>query len=598
MARKLALPIAILFLSVLACERARYPFGTPTPAVTATPCSPTTVIRRESVNGIVAHFYCGVSTHDQEVGLVSIRSALAAMPAYVRPVGQAFFFADLEQGLLVEYNWLGGAVSLEQLRREWVEHELAGQVVAGGIFIYIQPTHAGSSQSDYLIRATVLHEMHHVLQNTLVNSNSPPPMWLMEGGASTFTNLELNGPDHTIMFALEDDNCQYPLTDLAYPKEGVPFGCYYLEGARAVELLVHDFGKDHYYRLLQETGRQGAFTPAFAYLYGYPFEDFSHAFDGYVKSGYRVRPLVSGAKISVTPLPAFNPSPTPAGPVQPTPTLAPDKEWRTGKIAFASNRSGRFQIYLMKPDGTELRQLTASEGDNTSPSWSGDGKQIYFVSTRDGNSEIYVMSADGSAQTNLTRDSHEDRMPAWLTIHKVAFMSDREGFVLLFVMDEDGSHVTSFPDSRIAPGGRLMCITSVGGQMVAFSTQEDGYRVTRFLDLTTGNTRMVPELSGQQDRSCPFAPALGMTYIMLAISDRSGHNEIYRYDLRTGTEVQLTKAGQPSQEITRSTSQTWLALSSRQSGNWDIYVMREASRRLWNITNDPGDDIQPAWQPY
>ncbi len=41
------------------------------------------------------------------------------------------------------------------------------------------------------------------------------------------------------------------------------------------------------------------------------------------------------------------------------------------------------------------------------------GAKIAFASNRDGNFEIYVMNADGSDQTNLTNDPEYDWAPAW-----------------------------------------------------------------------------------------------------------------------------------------------------------------------------------------
>jgi redox-regulated HSP33 family molecular chaperone len=39
--------------------------------------------------------------------------------------------------------------------------------------------------------------------------------------------------------------------------------------------------------------------------------------------------------------------------------------------------------------------------------------KIAFTSNRDGNIEIYVMNADGSGQTRLTTNAASDRFPAW-----------------------------------------------------------------------------------------------------------------------------------------------------------------------------------------
>ena len=73
------------------------------------------------------------------------------------------------------------------------------------------------------------------------------------------------------------------------------------------------------------------------------------------------------------------------------------------KIAFASNRDGNFDIYVMNADGTNPIRLTNNGGFDEDPSFSPDGSKIAFVSDRDsGNAEIYVMNADGSNITRLT----------------------------------------------------------------------------------------------------------------------------------------------------------------------------------------------------
>jgi TolB protein len=49
-----------------------------------------------------------------------------------------------------------------------------------------------------------------------------------------------------------------------------------------------------------------------------------------------------------------------------SPTWAPDSR----HLAFQSNRSGSWQIYIMRLDSTEARPIT-TQGNNTSPAWSG-----------------------------------------------------------------------------------------------------------------------------------------------------------------------------------------------------------------------------------
>ena len=47
------------------------------------------------------------------------------------------------------------------------------------------------------------------------------------------------------------------------------------------------------------------------------------------------------------------------------------------------------------------------------PSFSADGSKIAFASDRDGDYEIYVMNSDGSGQTNLTNNAAGDSDPSF-----------------------------------------------------------------------------------------------------------------------------------------------------------------------------------------
>ena len=48
------------------------------------------------------------------------------------------------------------------------------------------------------------------------------------------------------------------------------------------------------------------------------------------------------------------------------------------RIAFASNRNSSYQIFTMKPDGTDVMLIANTEGRATAPQWGRDGLRIYF----------------------------------------------------------------------------------------------------------------------------------------------------------------------------------------------------------------------------
>ncbi|MCB1197344.1 MAG: Tol-Pal system beta propeller repeat protein TolB [Deltaproteobacteria bacterium] len=84
------------------------------------------------------------------------------------------------------------------------------------------------------------------------------------------------------------------------------------------------------------------------------------------------------------------------------------------KIAFSGMDTDRkVDIFVMNTDGSNLKRLTYDTGHNEDPTWAPDGNFIAFTSNRTGKSQIYMMRPNGKMQTQLTFKPWDHFMPAW-----------------------------------------------------------------------------------------------------------------------------------------------------------------------------------------
>ncbi len=72
-------------------------------------------------------------------------------------------------------------------------------------------------------------------------------------------------------------------------------------------------------------------------------------------------------------------------------SLSPSGEWilLQGNAKASSTKKENLDIFVIKPDGTQLTQLTFHPSPDFCPEWSADGKQIYFISSRGTKKDSY-----------------------------------------------------------------------------------------------------------------------------------------------------------------------------------------------------------------
>jgi TolB protein len=144
------------------------------------------------------------------------------------------------------------------------------------------------------------------------------------------------------------------------------------------------------------------------------------------------------------------------------PRWSPDGRW----IAYDNA-----DIFIMRPDGTDNRNLTESERYDTTPSWSPDGQWIVWIY---GGNELYRMRVDGSDVQQVTSTEAFIEFPQfspdgeWI-IFNATFGSDRD----IYRVRVDGSELQNLTN---ASGDDTHATFSPEGEWILF----EGFRGQRY----------------------------------------------------------------------------------------------------------------------
>jgi len=145
----------------------------------------------------------------------------------------------------------------------------------------------------------------------------------------------------------------------------------------------------------------------------------------------------------ISPTETSQPKPTETELPTVTPISTATPEPIRGLIAFHSNRSGNNDIYVMLPDGTDMRQLTFSLYDDRAAAWSPDGSEIAYQSNSDGDYEIYTINVDSGNIHQVTSNDCDDFSPVWSPNgRQFVFYSDCDGNREIFTIGMNGSNRT------------------------------------------------------------------------------------------------------------------------------------------------------------
>ena len=259
------------------------------------------------------------------------------------------------------------------------------------------------------------------------------------------------------------------------------------------------------------------------------------------------------------------------------------------KIAFAS-RGG---IYVMNVDGSGIRRVTSGDSWAAGPSWSPDGSQIAFSWHRDGQTDIYAINVDGSGLKQVTDDGFYDKEPAWSPDGaRIAFASAENRTSDIYLINLDGSERTLLYGTV---RNERSPAWSPDGSTIAFTSEErpDGgnlndeiFKIN--LDLS-GFARLTNR--GWDDETPSWNPYGDK---LVFSSNQVGNSEIYVMEADTPT-VRLRAT--PTPHVIPLPTSTVLSVPPHDPYATPGPDPDVVAGKLFRLTRTWGAERDPAWSP-
>ena len=258
------------------------------------------------------------------------------------------------------------------------------------------------------------------------------------------------------------------------------------------------------------------------------------------------------------------------------------------------------EIYALRPDGTESRQLTHDTSLDATPDWSPDGRHIVFIRVQDTTSaaspsgpEIWVMNADGSGQRRLVDATNSPEHPRWSPDgQQIAFEAydPSVGMFRPYLISADGSNVHAL--SSTAGNAASGEWSPDGTQLLFLSNRAAPYSYAMYVVQIdgSGEHQVVGDSACTADVSDPRWSPDGARIAYTCHASSGGAIYTIRTD-GTGR-VPVTA---PGWGPAWSPDGRQLALGSSRDGGYDVYIVDMSSGAVSRVTRDGATYGVAAW---
>lgn len=260
----------------------------------------------------------------------------------------------------------------------------------------------------------------------------------------------------------------------------------------------------------------------------------------------------------------------------------------TGSIVYHADPDDDGENLWMMDLGTRTISKLTTEGTNTYPVPSPDGRWIAFQSNRDGDFEIFVLNRQTGEQRQLTFNDYVDRVPQWTPDSQgIIYSSDvkRDGMHDLYRVEVAASDPTLVYSSserkthaRVSPDLRYLVFTT--------SAEPNNWRTWEIgrLDL---NTNEFSALTQNQTRDASPVFSADGTSILYA-SLRNGSNGVALMNPDGSNQRVIYNSGGDEWSASYSLDGQYILFTSGENSNFQLWLMTADGKNATQLTISGG----------
>jgi TolB protein len=258
------------------------------------------------------------------------------------------------------------------------------------------------------------------------------------------------------------------------------------------------------------------------------------------------------------------------------------------QIAFASNRTGNWEIWLMDWDGANQRRITNHGAISILPSWAPDNERMVYTSFARGTSDMYVINRRGGRTQRLTSGLALNTSATFSPVsNDIAFVGSERGNPDIYLIRDDGSNIRRLTTTSSIESTPEW---SPNGRQISFTSGRSGSPQIYVMDAEGTNVRRISHDGNWNDDATWSPDGERVAYT----SRVNGRFQIRIANLITG-ESRIVAGEGSNEQPTWSPDGQWIAFqSNRNGGRWQVYRMRVDGSDLLQLTFD-GQNKEPDW---